>query len=179
MGDVLQEVRNEPEILFRGHPVAPVESGKVDGRPRISPERLFPAQVEVGLEVRKRELAQRSKDRFSKAEAGVIRPSDRAPMPVLPEEREDVVVVLHGFEIENQRRVALEPEGGGGKHCAVHALDHPFPQHAAGGAAVGSLRVIVELVEIFLDLPGRIETPQKPRLPARHLKVVHRLGSVN
>ena len=47
---------DEPDRLFRSHPMKPIETGKIHGL-RIAAERPFKAQIEVDIEVTEREFA--------------------------------------------------------------------------------------------------------------------------
>ena len=110
-------------------------------------------------------------DGFAKAQPRVVRPGDRSPAAGTPEERQDVVVVLLGFEIEDQRRMALDPERRGREEGAVHALDGPLGENPPRGTAPGAAGVVLERIEEVLDSPCRREPPEEFGLPARQAEI--------
>src|SRR5476649_1226867 len=128
------------------------------------------------LEVGHRQLAQGSIDGFAVAESGVIGFRDGAPMPALAEDGQDVVVVAHGFEIEQQGRVADQAQRGGGEQGAFHALGGAVAKHAARRSAGGAegLLVVSQAVEEALDFFGGGETAEDGAL-SRGEGVGHRV----
>jgi len=79
------------------------------------------------------------------------------------EERDDVFVVeLDGFEIEEERRLAVQPKSGGGEEGAFDAVGFAFAQDAAGGhvGVAVFFEIDRELVEEVLDFAGSRKFPQ-------------------
>ena len=71
--------------------------------------------------------------------------------PQLAVESHYVVVVVHGFEIHQQRRIAVDAQGGRGHQRALKAMPLALAQHARGRP--GRVRVLVlERVNELLDL---------------------------
>src|SRR6266542_602143 len=164
MRDAGQVVGNLPEVFLASHPVDGVEAREIDG-PRVAAQRLLPAQVEVRLEVGEDERADCRVDRLAKAKARVIRTRDRAQATVLPEDRENVIVVINRLEIQEKRGMPLHAQGRGGKESAVHALHRAFAQDPSGRAATRAGNVVVEAVQELLDAPGGSQAEEEPSLP--------------
>src|ERR1700680_82046 len=140
---------DEPDALLRRHPLQPIEARQID-RPRVAAQRALAAQVEVEFEVAQRELTQTSIDGFAISAAGVVRLRDCAPTAGDAEQRDDMIGVALGLQIEDERRVADDPQRGGGEDRALQAMRRVLAQHAArrprrAGQMVG------HLVEKFLD----------------------------
>src|SRR3989454_7436688 len=85
-----------------------------------STERPVAAEVHVALEVAHDQLTKRPVDGLAVAEAREVRLRDRPPAPAEPEHREDVVGVLHGLEVEQERR---EAEDAGRRRREDRALE--------------------------------------------------------
>ena len=128
-----EELGDAPDIFVGGHPVEVVEAGEVDGD-GVGAEGAFAAEVVVVLEVGEGELAQGAVDGGAEAEAGEVGLGDASPEAALAVEGDDVVVVVDGFEVHEQRRVAVEAEGGGGEERALEAVAFALAEGAARGA---------------------------------------------
>ena len=136
-----------------------IETREIDGTGIIA-ESLLARQVEVVLEVGDGKLAKSAVDGFAEAETAVVGLSNSSPTAVLLEDGEHVVVVAHGFEIEEQGRMALDSESGRGQERAFKAVADPVAQDAAGradGFAVGFLVVGDVDIEEALDFVGSLE----------------------
>ena len=82
------------------------------------------------LEVAEREFAQRAVDGRAEAQAGEVRLGDASPQAVFAIEGEDVIVVVHGLEIHEQRRMAVDAQGGCGQQSSFEAVPFALAQHA-------------------------------------------------
>src|SRR5277367_1293355 len=60
---------DEKEMFAGGHPLPPIEAGKIDG-PRKCSQRAVAAQVEIDVEVAERELPQRTINRLAITASG-------------------------------------------------------------------------------------------------------------
>ena len=170
MRDLDEVQRDVPEVLFRRHPAAPIEARDVHGL-RVSAQRLLAPQVEVLLEIRQRQVPDRAEDRLAKPEAPEVGVAHRSPSSWATEDRHDVVGVLHRLQVDDQGRVALKAQRGGGKERTVHALGALLAQDPARRTAVLSRAVVFERVEIALKAPGGRESPEERRLTRRESKI--------
>ena len=164
--DVAERFGNLPEVLLRGHPIDPVEAGDAEGA-RVASQRLFAAQVQVRLEVGEHEALDGGVDRLPEPQARVVGPRDRPPAAVLPEDRQHVIVVLHGLQVEDQGRMSLDAQGRGREERSVHALHPPLAQDPARRPAPFALHVVVQPVEEFLDPRGGLQVREERPLPRR------------
>ncbi len=151
-----EEFGDAPDVFFRCHPVLAVETGEVDGD-GVGAEGAFAAQVEATLKVAERELARSAINGRAEAQAGKVGLGDASPQAALAVEGDDMVVVVHGFEIHEQRRVAVETQGGSGDERALHAVAFAFAQHAMrrhGRVCVLVLQSVNELLDLRWSLEG-------------------------
>src|ERR1035437_3275568 len=116
--NLCQVLSDGPEVFFRGHPADAVEAREID-RAGVVAESLLAGMIEVVLEIGHDEFTQGAVDRLAESEAAVIGFGDGSPMTVLLENGEDVVVVAHGLEIEQQGRKALDTESRGTEQGAL------------------------------------------------------------
>src|ERR1039458_5481873 len=172
--DLAQVFGHFPDVSVRRHPVNRIEAPQVDG-PGVISERLFLAQIEVVLEVRHRQLAQRAVYRLAEAESREVGFRQGAPMPEAAEDGEHVIVVPHGFEVEQQRRLAHHGQSGGGEQGALHAVGGAVPEDAARRAAGGAGRFLVvpQVVEESLDFLGRLQAAEDRALAGGECKMGH------
>jgi len=102
------------------------------------------------MEVTQGQLAQGAIDRLAVTATGKVRLGDRSPVIALLEDCQDVVRILVGFEVENERRITQGAEGGGGEDRAFQsvgcALAQDDPRRPGG---VGEM--IRHLIEETLD----------------------------
>ena len=134
-----EQIGDGPDFLFGGHPVEVVDAGEVNGA-GVSAEGALAAEVVVVLDVAEGQLAEGAVDGGAEAEAGEVGFGDGSPEAALAIEGEDVVVVADGFQIEDERGMALEAEGGGGEQGAFKTVALAQAQGAAGragGVSVG------------------------------------------
>src|SRR3982751_410631 len=92
---------DEPDRFVRRHPITMIKSRQVY-RARVAPQRTFPPEIEVDVEVTHGQLAQSAIHRFAITAAGEIGFRHRAPVAAYFENRDDVIGVLFRFQIENQ-----------------------------------------------------------------------------
>ena len=132
-----------------------VEAREID-RPGVGAQGAFAAQVVVVLEVTEGQLARGAVDGRAEAEAGKVGFGDASPEAVLAIDGDDMVVVVHGLEIHEQGRMAVDAQGGGGQQRAFKAVAFALAQHALrrpGGVGI----LVLERVNELLDAGGRFE----------------------
>src|SRR5205807_4581413 len=71
--------------------------------PRERAQRSLAPEIEVGVEVAHGQLAQRAMDRLAVREAVVVRLRHRAPVAALLVNRDDMIGVMLGFEVNHER----------------------------------------------------------------------------
>jgi hypothetical protein len=153
-----EQFGDAPDVFFGGHPVLAVKTREVDGYGVVA-QGAFAAEVVVVLEVAEGELAEGAVDGGAEAEAGEVGLGDASPEAALAIEGDDVVVVAHGFEIHEQRRVAVEAQGGGGEQRSLHAMSLALAQGALrrpGGVGI----LVGQGVEEALDFGWGLERAQ-------------------
>ena len=111
---------DEPDRFFCGHPVTIIKSREVH-RTRVPPQGALTAQVEVDVEITHRELAQAAVHRFAITAPREIRFRHCTPVPAHFENRNDVISVLFGFQIEDQGWKADYPERSRCENSALEA----------------------------------------------------------
>ncbi len=116
--DFAEMFGNEPDWFVRRHPVEMIESGKIY-RARITAQRPFTAQIEINIEITHGQFAQGAVNRLAITAAGEVRFRYRAPMPTHFENGYDVIGVLLGFQIENQRWKSKHSERSCRKNSAL------------------------------------------------------------
>ena len=158
-------VGNRPEVLFGCHPLDAVEAAEIY-RARIGPQRFFAIRIVIVLEIGHGQFAQAAIDRLAEAKTGVVGLGDSAPAVALPEEREHVIVVADGFQIEQEGFESLDTERGGAEEGAFQALGRAVAEDSAGAAAGGAfgLLVVGQVVEKALDALGIGEATEKGQL---------------
>src|SRR6185436_4862356 len=82
-------------------------------------------------EITHHQFADRAVDRLAVAQSGVIRFRDRAPSPVLLEDRQQMIVVTYCLQIHDQGLVAVNAQRRGGEEGALGAMRQSIPQHTA------------------------------------------------
>src|SRR5204863_8294439 len=95
--------RDKPNAPFGSHPMAVIESRKVD-RLGVTTQGAFAAKIEVDVEVTHGQLAQRAIHRLPVTAATEIGFCHCAPATAHLENREDVIRIVDGFEVPEQRR---------------------------------------------------------------------------
>ena len=128
------------------------------------------------MEIRHRELSHASVNRFTIAENGVIGFRDPAPVAILFEKRDEMVdVVARGFQIEDQRTLAMNGERESGEQRAFHAVRTIASQRDEGRRARldDSFLVDGNRVEKILNSSRRVEALQDAKLRERCQMCVH------
>jgi hypothetical protein len=144
-----EEIGDGPDVFFSGHPVEVVDAGEMDGA-GVGAEGALAAEVVVVLDVAEGQLAEGAVDGGAEAEAGEVGLGDGSPEAAFAIEGEDVVVIADGFQIHEQRGMALDAEGGGGQQGSFKAVAFALAEGATGRAR--GVRIGVgEGVEEFLD----------------------------
>ena len=157
------EVGDLPAVLRIIDPLLRRQAAEVI-RLGIAPQGLA-RTLGVFVEVGHRELAYAAVHGVAPAQADVIGLGDGAPLAVHAEGRDDVVHVLVGAEVQEQGRVALQPQREGGHHGALDAMGPVMLQgllHRAGGVALG-FEVLREIDEEVLDGLRGGEPPERAR----------------
>src|SRR5437867_9242437 len=155
-----QVLRYPPEIRLRDHPswISPIKACEVH-RARDGAQRPFTSAVDVALEVAHGQLPHASIDGLAIAHAREIALADRSPVIASPEDGDDVVAVLDGFEIEKEGWVAQHPERGCGKNSPLEAMRSALTQHSTRRPC-GAGDMIRHRVERTLDTPRAAQRTQ-------------------
>ena len=95
-----------------------IESRQIH-RARIPPQSAFGAQVKVNVEITHGQLAQGAIHRLAITAAGEVGFRYCAPMPTHFENGYDVIGVLFGFQIEDQRRKTENAKRGRRENSAL------------------------------------------------------------
>src|ERR1700758_2912198 len=107
--DIEQVIDDEPNRLVGRHPVLRVEALQIDWN-GVAAQRALAPQVKVDVEVAERQFAQRAVDGLAPAASGVIRFGHCAPAASLAVNGNHVVGIMIGFEVEQQRRISVDPQ---------------------------------------------------------------------
>jgi len=125
MWNVAEMFGDKPHRLFSLHPVQFIETREVY-RPRVAPQRPLKSQIEINIEIAHRQFAQRAINGLAITAAGEIRFRNRAPMSADFENRDHVIGVLLGFQIEDERWKSENAKGGGGENGPFETRGGPF-----------------------------------------------------
>ena len=153
MMDREQVLGNEPEVFFARHPGATIKTAKVYW-PGKSAERALAPEVEIIVEITHRQFAQRAIHRLAITASRVVGLGNRAPVSAGAVDRNHMVRILLGFEIEDQGRISDGAQRSRSKDGAFKTMGSEFAQHAPrrpGGVG----QVVRHIVEVALD-PVRI-----------------------
>ena len=93
------------------------------------------------LKVAERQLARGAVNRGAEAQAGEVGLGDGAEETVLAIDSDEMVVVADGFKIHDQRRAALDAQGGRGHKSPLQAVSGALTQSAP--RRTGAVRVLV------------------------------------
>lgn len=147
-----------PDFVFGGHPVELVEAREVDGD-GVGAEGALAAQVVVVVEVAEGQLAEGAVDGCAETETGEVGFGDAAPELALAIDGEDMVVVVDGFEIDEERRMTVDAKSGSGQERAFEAVALALAKDTLRGT--GGVSVLVgEGVDELLDFGGGVEGAQ-------------------
>ena len=109
------------------------------------------------VEVAEGQFARRSVNGSTKAEAGEVGLRDAAPESVLAEDGEDMVVVVDGFEVHEERRIAVHTESCRSDEGAFEAVSFALAESTLRGP--GGVGVLVwDVVDELLDLCRSVES---------------------
>ncbi len=112
------------------------------------------------LKVADCQFAQRSVDGSAKAQPREIRLGDASPQAAFAVDGHHVIVIVHGFQIHQQRGVAVDTQGGSGQQRSLQAVSLALTQRALGRP--GRVRVLVrQIVDKLLDLRRRLQRAQR------------------
>src|SRR5258708_32968146 len=125
MWNVAEMFGDKPHRLLSRHPVQSIETREVYW-PRIAAQRPFKSQIEINIKVAHRQFAQRAINGLTITTADEIRFRNRAPMSADFENRDHVIGVLLGFQIEDERRKSENAKRGGGENCSFQTRRGPF-----------------------------------------------------
>src|SRR3982751_2511194 len=107
-----EKLINGPQVFFRGHPTDCIKSAQVE-RTRIPAQGFLAVGVIVVLKVGHDEFTDGTVDWFSETQTGIIRFGNGTPMPALLINGKNVIVIPHGFEINNQRWTSVSAQSRG------------------------------------------------------------------
>lgn len=151
---------NKPHRLVRGHPVHAVKPSQIY-RIRKRPQRSLPPQVEVGIEIAHRQLAQAAINRLAISTACVIRIRNRSPVPVLLEHGDHMVRIVLSFQINDQRRIPVRPQCCRCEQRPLIAMRCIFPQHSPRRP-----RRVRQMIRLLIQKPlNSVRIFQAPQLP--------------
>src|SRR5262245_18607983 len=94
-------------------------------------QRLLARRVVVMLVITHDEFTDRAVDLLAEAQSGIIRFRDRAPSPVLFEDSQQMIVVSHRLQIDDQRLVAMNAQSRRREESPFGAMRQSVPQHTA------------------------------------------------
>lgn len=114
VGNLAKMFGHKPDRLLRGHPLLAIKSREVH-RARVTPQGAFESEIEVGVKITERQLAQGPMDRLAITASGEIRFGNRAPQTAHFENRDDMIGVVVRFEIEDEGRKSDRAQGGRGE----------------------------------------------------------------
>ena len=139
-------------MLVAAHPIVLVERLQVE-RPRVAAKGFLALDVVERFEVRHHQFAQRPVDRLAEAQPGEVGLRDRAPASVLPEQRDEVAIVVLRVHLQDQRRISQPPKRRRSEQRAVEAVRLAVLQDPPR-AAIEIVRAVGQIGEERLD-PGR------------------------
>src|SRR4051812_13450713 len=163
MRHVDERLRDEPDTLLAGHPVACVEAGKVERAGRVGAHGAVAGVVEVTVKVTHGQLAQGAIHRLAVAQAGITGLPDGAPVSAISVDGEHMVSVAGSLKVKKQRRKTVDAQCGGGQQRALQAMRGAFAQYLAwrpGGIGV----VIGKRIEEALQFVRRIQRAERSEL---------------
>ena len=121
MRNFAEIIGNEPDAPVRSHPFVAIETPEVN-RPGIAAKSAFASKIEVGVEVTERQLPKIAMNGFAIPAAGEIRLRNSAPMAADFKDRDHVVGIVIGFEIEPNR---ISVSGVTGTKFSRSAMPYP------------------------------------------------------
>src|SRR2546427_3102718 len=154
-----QVLRDEPHLFVGCHPIEIVESREIH-RPRERAERSLAPEIEVSVEITHGQLAQRAMDRLTVCEAVVVRLRHRAPVAALLEDRDDVIGVMLGFEVNDERGETQYAERRRPEDRGLETVRRPLAQDAPWRPR-RRRQVIGHVVEKSLHAVRRLERAQR------------------
>jgi hypothetical protein len=95
---------------------------------------------------------------------------------VLAVERDDVVVVMHRFQIHDERRIAVDTQGGSGQQRALQAMARALAENAPRRPrGIGVL--VGEVVNETLDARRRLQRAQCAQIARREAEAIPRVST--
>jgi hypothetical protein len=170
MGNFAEMFGDEPDRLFRRHPVLTIESSEIH-RARISPQGALAAQIEVDVEVTHGQFPQTAINRLPIPAAGEIRFRHRAPVSAQLENGDHMIGVLLCFQIENERRKSEDAERCRSENPAFEARCSSIAQNLLRRSR-REAEIVRQIVERPLDASRRLERAQPAQLRTRESKSV-------
>ena len=119
---------NEPNRFFARHPIQPIEARQIY-RTRVVAQRPFKSQIEINIEVAHRQFAQCAINGLAITTASEIRFRNGAPMSADFENCDDVIGVLLGFQIEDERRKSKNAKRSRGKNRSFETRRRLFMEN--------------------------------------------------
>jgi len=154
-----QVVADVAQVGVRRNPIPAVVSGQVD-REAIGPEGPAAQGVDEDVEIGHDQLPNRPINGFPEAEPRKIGLGDGAPAIIFLEDGDDVVVVVLGGHVHDQRLAAEGAQGRGREKGAFEAVGLFLPGDPERGAG-SDLGIVIEPVERFLDPDRGIQAAEK------------------
>lgn len=166
---------DEPDRFFRRHPVKTIESSEIH-RARVAAQRALAPQIEIDIEITHGQLTQAPINRLAIPASGEIRFRHCAPMSADLENGDDMIGVLLGFQIENQRRKTDDAQRRSAKNAALKAGGGAIMQNLSRRSR-GVREIVREIVEKLLNAGGRLQSAQLAQLrrcETKTLSVYHK-----
>ena len=161
---------DEPNVFFRCHPVLAIQARKVH-RTRVGAQCALAAQIVVVIEVAECQLARGAINGRAKAQPGEVRFGNAAPEATLAIDGDDVVVVVDGLKIHEQRRMALDAQSGRGHERSLKAMAFARAENARRRPR--RVRVLVRnRVDELLDAQRCLESAQGAQVFRRQAEAV-------
>ena len=95
------------------------------------------------LEVTQGQRTDGGVDGLARAQAGIVGFGEGSPVAVHAVDRQDVIGIAHGFEIDEKRRMAQASQSHRREQRALHAMSGAHAQNHAGRIAGGAVRLLV------------------------------------
>src|SRR5438093_5056534 len=103
-------------------------------RGRIAAQGLVAALAAILVKIRQRELAQAAIDRVTVAQHRAVGLGDRAPTAAAAKQRDDMRIIARvTVQVQDERRLTVNPQRAGGYEGAFDAMRPPLPQHFSHG----------------------------------------------
>ncbi len=123
------------------------------------------------LKVAEGQFAQGAVDGRAEAQACEVRLGDASPQAAFAVEGHHMVVVVHGFQIHQQRGMAVDTQGGSGQQRSLQAVSLALTECALRRPRRVCILVRQRINE-FLDLRRRLERAQGAQILRRQAETL-------